>query len=501
MTERKHAAQAAGTLPCGSTPRHDAAVLQPSPAAALTRPVASAAALPPRLLPPGAPLREAVATMEREGVAAILVAGADRRPLGILTEADIARRVAFRLPPEAPVSAAMTAPVATCAAGEGLWRAVALMRTRGFRFLPVVDEAGACTGMLSIVEAMTAASGNLLAHLDALAGDEVAVKRAQAGLAATLLAEGLPAAEVVGLVSEINLDLHRLVLERVLAGHGPPPVPFTLLVMGSAGRGESLLRPDQDNGFILGDHADADAGAVDSWFIPFAEAYNAALDATGFPLCKGGVMGRNPLWRKTLPQWRAQFGYWARRRVGAALLFSDIAFDFRAAWGDAAPAVALRRHLHGVLEATPALLVALAQQNAQLSVGLTFWGGFADDEAGPGTRTDLKLHGLMPLVAAARLLALRQGVFEVSTPGRIAGIAATGALTAGEAERLTNAFVTLLDAVLRQQLADHAAGETPGNLVDTAALPKPERARLREALRAVRGFANTTWAGFTGRIF
>ena len=471
-----------------------------SPAAALTRPVASAIVHPPLMLPPTATLAEAIAAMARGPSAAALIVDGDHRPIGILTEADVTRRVAFRLAPETPVSAAMTTPVVPCAAEDGLWRAVALMRTRGFRVLPVVDASGACTGMLSIVEAMTAASGNLLAHLDALAGDEAAVKRAQAGLAATLLAEGVAAPDVVGLVSEINLDLHRMILERVLATHRPPPVPFTLLVMGSAGRGESLLRPDQDNGFILGDHADADAAEIDRWFIPFAGAFNAALDAAGFPLCTFGVMARNPLWRKTLPQWRAQFAYWARRRVGAALLLSDIAFDFRAAWGDAAPAAALRRHLHGVLKATPAMLAALAQQNAQLTVGLTLWGGFADHEPGPGTRTDLKLHGLMPLVAAARLLALRQGVAAVSTPERIAGIAATGELTTAEAERLTEALGTLLDAVLRQQLADHAAGQIPGNLVDTTALEKAERTRLRNALRAVRGFANPTWADFTGRI-
>lgn len=472
-----------------------------SPAAALTRPVASALVTPPIALPPTASLADAVAAMRRDSAAAILVVDANRRPLGILTEADIARRVAFRLPPDAPVSAAMTAPVVTCAAGEGLWRAVAVMRARGFRVLPVVDDAGACTGMLSIVAAMTAAAGTLLAHLDALAGNEAAVKRAQAGLAMALLAEGIEAEAVVGLVSDINLDLHRMILERILAAHGTPPVPFTLLLMGSAGRGESLLRPDQDNGLILGDHADADAAAVDRWFIPFTEEFNGALDAAGFPLCTGGVMARNPLWRKTLPQWQAQFAYWARRRTGAALLYADIAFDFRPVWGDAAPAAALRRHLHGVLEATPALLAALAQQDEQLRVGLTFWGGFADDEPGAGTRTDLKLHGLMPLVAAARLLGLRQGVSETSTPGRLAAIAASGTLGAGEAGRLRAAFGVLLDAVLRQQLADHAAGAAPGNLVDTASLGKAERARLRDALRAVRSFSNTTWAGFTGRIF
>jgi signal-transduction protein with cAMP-binding, CBS, and nucleotidyltransferase domain len=54
---------------------------------------------------------------------------------------------------------------------------------------------------------------------------------------------------------------------------------------------------------------------------------------------------------------------------------------------------------------------------------------------------------------------------------------------------------------LRQQLADHAAGHRPGNLVDTAAMPKEARQELREALKAVRSFSRTSFAGFTGQVW
>ncbi|MBW8269189.1 DUF294 nucleotidyltransferase-like domain-containing protein [Caldovatus aquaticus] len=491
-----------------------------SPAAALTRRVAEAMAPPPPGLPPDTPLGVALATMRAAGASALFALDAAGRPVGILTEQDVLRRVAGLLPLEAPLSAAMSAPVIACRAHEHLWRALALLRARGLRHLPVLDAAGRCVGVLGREALLVATAGWRIAHLDALAGDDAAVKRAQAGLAGSLLAEGVPAAEIVGLVSGINADLHRRVLERVLAAQPtPPPVPFTLLLMGSIGRGESLLRPDQDNGLILADYPDAEHDRVDAWFRPFAEALNAALDAAGFPLCKGGVMARNPLWRKTLPQWREQFALWTRRRAGAALLFADIAFDFaaaaeawpegggaltdeagevRTAWGEAAPAPLLRAHLHALLRAAPALLHALAAQDARLGVGLTLWGGFADDEPGPGRRTDLKLHGLMPLVAAARLLALRHGVTHSGTAARLAGLAALGVLGGAEAAELEEARGVLLDALLRQQLADHAEGRLPGNLVDTAALDRAARTRLREALRTVRSFSRTALATFSG---
>ena len=475
---------------------------QPHRAAALLRPASDAVAPPPPCLPPTATLAEALAAMGAARASAVLAVDAAGRPVGILTEQDIARRVAFRLPPEAPLAAAMTAPVIGCPAGQGLWQAVALLRAHRLRHLPLLDGDGRCTGMLHRPEALEAASGAMLAHLDALAGDDAAVKRAQAGLATALLADGLPATEVVALVSGINADLHRRILDRALAAEAaPPPVPFTLLLMGSLGRGESLLRPDQDNGLILDDYDDADHDRIDAWFRRVAERFCLGLAEAGFTLCTGGVMAMNPLWRKTRSQWRDQIAIWARKRTGAALLFTDIFLDLRAGWGEAAPAEALRAEAMALLAAQPAWGAMLAAQSARFGVGLTLWGGFTDDEPGPGTRTDLKLHGLMPLVAAARLAALRAGVAAPATPARLAGLAAKGVLAPSQADRLQAAFATLLDAVLRQQLADLAAGLRPGNLVDTEAMPQAARAALKDALKAVRGFAKSTQAELTGAVW
>ena len=472
-----------------------------APIAVLTGPASAAMGAAPPALSAETPLAQAIAAMAAARASAVLALDGAGRAIGILTEQDIARRVVFQLGPDAPLAAVMTAPLIACTPDEGLWRAIALLRQHGLRHLPVIGPDGRCLGMLHRAEALAAVSGGLLSHLEALSGDVAAIKAAQAGIARALLAEGLSAEAVVRLVNGINLDLHRRILAETLADHGPAPVPFTLLVMGSLGRGESLLTPDQDNGLMLQDYPDQDHNAVDAWFRPFTEDFNQRLDQAGFPLCPGGIMARNPLWRKTARQWRDQMGIWSNRRAGAALLFGDIVFDFRPVQGGEAEAASLRQHLAGLLASRPAWLAAMAAQNSGLQVGLTLLGGFADDEPGPGSRTDLKLHGLMPLVAATRLLALRDGVTETGTSQRISALAARGSIAAREAGALQAAFALLLDVVLRQQLADHAAGHRPGNLVDTAAMPKDARQALREALKAVRSFSRSSFAGFTGEIW
>ena len=106
----------------------------------------------------------------------------------------------------------------------------------------------------------------------------------------------MPATDVLSLITYINNDIYRRVTCGILAEmDGEAPVPFALIVMGSGGRGENFLYPDQDNGLILGDYPDADLDRIDGWFTEFADRMTLRMDAIGFPLCTGYVMATNPL--------------------------------------------------------------------------------------------------------------------------------------------------------------------------------------------------------------
>ena len=74
-----------------------------------------------------------------------------RIPVGMLTDRDLAVGVmALGLDPEKTlVEAAMRPDIVLVREDEGIGRAIALMRNRGVRRLPVVDEAGALIGILA----------------------------------------------------------------------------------------------------------------------------------------------------------------------------------------------------------------------------------------------------------------------------------------------------------------------------------------------------------------
>jgi signal-transduction protein with cAMP-binding, CBS, and nucleotidyltransferase domain len=487
-------------------------VAAPSQTAVFARRVREFARPPSAHCPLGTPLESALAAMLAASASSILVVDGAGSVVGIVTEHDVARRVAFRLPPETPVEAAMSRPVVTVGEGEFLYRAVGRMRRLRLRHMPVVDAAGRPVGMLDLNEALGAASERLIGQIDRLTNDAsveglARTKRAQIALAAELLADHVPAPDIQGLVTEINLDIHRAVLGAAVAemeatGWGAPPLPFTLLVMGSGGRGENFLHPDQDNGFILADYADEDHGRIDAWFIGLAERFTRQLDAVGFPLCKGDVMATNPLWRKSATQWREQFRLWAQRRSPVAILFADIFLDFRAVEGPTEPAEALRRTVIETLATYPALLAEMCRDETARSVALGLFGRIVTESTGdhPG-RVDLKMRGTMPLVGSARLLALHRGVAETGTLARLAALERLSALGRNEADELAAAFDHITFVLLRQQLADHEGGRKAGNFVDPEALSRRERDLLADSLRAVDLFRKRARAELTGEIW
>lgn len=463
------------------------------------------------VVPASKPVGDIVAAMTAANATAVVVVDDAGRAVGILTERDVTRKIAFKVGADTPVARVMTQPVATVTADEHLYRVLGRMRRAGYRRIPVVDGAGRPLGIVDLNAALAAASARLMTQVDRLAGDDGVeglsqTKRAQIELARALMDDRLPAPEIQRLITTINQDLHIRVLGDALQamqveGRGAPPVPFTLLIMGSGGRGESFLYPDQDNGFILADYPDADHDRIDAWFIALAERFTLELDRIGFPLCKGNVMATNPLWRKTASQWRAQVAQWIERRSPAALLFADIFFDFLPIWGDPKPAEDLRALIAARLKAQPQLLAAMSDSEQRPTVALGFFGRIATDSTGayPG-RVDLKRGGTLPLVGGARLLALRAGIAETGTMARIGALRDAGVIKPDEGDGLVAAFEAVTQALLRQQLSDDAAGRKVGNFVDPEALGTRARAGLVEALKRIDEFRRRVRAEFTGRL-
>ncbi|MBP7063766.1 DUF294 nucleotidyltransferase-like domain-containing protein [Ferrovibrio sp.] len=429
-------------------------------------------------------LADAAQLMAAQNIGALLVSEYER-PVGILTERDLTRALA-RLGAAAadlPVGQAMTRGIISLPEDALLFRAIGRMRRLNLRYLAVTDGRGDYVGMVSARALLRQRAAEAQSVSDGIEGASDAaslgaVRAALPDLCRALLEEKLSPSEIAAVISGIYADITTraasLVEAQLQAENDPAPAPWCLLMLGSGGRGESLLVPDQDNAIIQ-----AGSSEDDGWYARAGKRISDLLDTAGIPYCKGGVMAMNTAWRGAQGQWRARVVEWVRRHSAEALLNVDIFFDLQPIHGERRLGEQLRSEALAAARASPLFLRLLAEQAAQIHPAIGLFGRLVEKEG----LVDLKLGGLLPLVSAARCMALKLGLPATATQARLRGAAELGHISTEDLEGLLKAHELILGLLLRQQLADLAAGRKPGSRLPVAAISKADRARLKAALR------------------
>jgi CBS domain-containing protein len=99
---------------------------------------------------PREPLTSIAKSMSERNVGAVVIVD-DDKPIGIVTDRDLALAVCDQgISPETPVESVMSTPVLTIPEGAGIFAATQCMRDGAVRRLPIVDQKGHLTGMISL---------------------------------------------------------------------------------------------------------------------------------------------------------------------------------------------------------------------------------------------------------------------------------------------------------------------------------------------------------------
>jgi CBS domain-containing protein len=321
-------------------------------------------------------------------------------------------------------------------------------------------------------------SAALALAIDA-AGSPAALSLAAREIDAAVLvqhAAGVPAHEIAAAVSALNQRLFArlwsLLAPAELVAHS------CLVVMGSEGRGEQILKTDQDNGLVLADGFDA--GDLQ----PLAEDFAVALADFGYPPCPGGIMLKTPLWRQPVAAFRASIRDWLLGHDPEGAMRLAIFCDAAAVAGDAALLENLKTFLDGLVSDHDAYLARFAGAADQFHAPHHWWArltGHLDEQP-----LDLKKLGIFPIVHGARALALQHRVHARSTAERLEAAVQRGALDAALALDTLSALRRLLALRLAHQLRARDAGRIAGNEVRPSDLAPAERDGLREALASVK---------------
>lgn len=446
----------------------------------------------PVVLPAETRVEEALRLIAARRLSSVLVGDglASVGALAILTERDIMRLMAANGPRafENPIGAHASRPLATVPEDALLYRAMGRMANLNIRHLVAVGADDSVTGIVTTRDLLKFRASSAIELGDDIDAATTVPELARAfaklpAMARALLAEEVGARVISGVIAREIGALTRaaaVMAERefVATGKGAPPCSYAVLVLGSAGRGESLLAMDQDNALIF-EQGDPD-GPEDRWFQSLAARMTTILDEVGVPLCKGGVMASNALFRGSLATWRERVGTWLTRASPEDLLAVDILFDFRAVHGQRALAAALFTQAWAAAGRRETGFLKQLAENAGETVSMVgFLGRIRIDQDG---RIDLKRAVLKGLVTAARVLALHQGVATHATADRLAGLISFGTMSRVDLGALDHDHELVLRLILDQQLEDIKAGAPPDNRVLLHRIAKKDRDALKDAL-------------------
>ena len=451
----------------------------------------------PLIVPDDMKLRDAIALMTERKVSSLFFAppAAWERPLakesGIVTERDVLRALARSgsAALEGDVAASGHRPLVTVGGEEFVYRAMTRMTLEGFRHLGVSDEAGRIVGALSARDLLRQRADDAVSLADSI---EHAQTPAELGrvwselttVARALVYEEIDARDIAAIVSRELRALTRRACElaereMLAAGKGPPPVPYAMLVLGSGGRGESLLAMDQDNAIVFEEGREGEA--ADLWFEALGKRVADTLNQVGVAYCKGGVMASNATWRKDLACWRETVRSWITRNRPEDLLNCDIFFDAVWVHGDRALAEALHEEAVEMARGARTFLRFLALNASSFEVPVGWFGRLQLDRG----RVDIKKGGIMTIFSAARVAALEHGLMQRATPQRLEALRALGVVSPGTIDNLIEAHKVLLDLILRQQLRDIDHGLPLSNKVAPAEMSAFEKDQLKWALEQV----------------
>ncbi len=326
------------------------------------------------------------------------------------------------------------------------------------------------------------------------------VKSWQLDLVKLLKRFDLPAWRISQVISDHNRWLYHRALEESLTqmqshGWGEPPVTFSVVILGSGARSESLLRPDQDNALLLDNYPVARHQEIDTWFQHLGELFTTKLADVGIPLCKGHVMARWPLWRKPLQEWQEQLTLWMSGRLVKHVQLANILFDFSTVYGQSQLEKRLRQHIEQRLPQAGGFLHEMSALLDEIPVGLDAWDRLVSpaQEAPHSFAFHLKRQALLPLQSALRLACLLKGELVAgSSQDRLTSLVAKNCLTPQQAKDLSEALQNLQALLLQQQLSDLEAGRQPDAWLDRRQLSERSLQLLKLDLKLIKGFVQAT---------
>ena len=431
-------------------------------------------------------LVDIVAQMRARSISCVVVV-AEGKPFAIVTDRDLRNKVVAtgKDPASLRVADVMSTPLVTIGEDDVLYETLYRMSRHNIHRLVVVDQAGVLAGIITVTDILRlqAHSPHQLvvdiekaASIDALRELHQRIQKLIIHLAGT----GIAIREMVKLIANLN-DQVLIRLIHLLRTDKYPDLTddFAFVVMGSEGRGEQTLSTDQDNAIIYDDSV---TGEQLARLEAFSQDLIAALISIGVPPCPGGIMARNPEWRRSLSGWRQELTRWLSATTPDNVMTGSMFMDLRPLYGRTDLVDALRTHAFHYMANEQGFLVRMAQNMTNFAPPLGWFGRIKVEKSGPNRgQIDVKKAGIFAITDGVKALAIEAGRLQGSTHDRMEALVEARVLKPEQAADLRAAFDFLVLMRLQGQVSALRSNTTPNNYISLEHLNAMEQGELRLA--------------------
>ena len=350
----------------------------------------------------------------------------------------------------------------------------------------VVTEGETITGVLEALDLFSFLSNHsYLINIQILEAQDVATLKLAALQINRLISLLHRGGTKVNLIAHLVQELNTKLFERAWQLIAPPDLVANscLFVMGSEGRGEQLLKTDQDNGLVLRD------GYVCSQDVAgVCQKFSLALAEFGYPPCPGNIMLSNPLWCQSVTDFSQAVRLWWMTASSDSLMTLAIFVDAHAVCGDTALLERVRDAAFELAADNDAVLARFAAAINIFGSSSGWWNRlpFMGDQGKEAF--SIKKMGQFPLVHGIRSLALAHGIQATSTADRLEALTVAGKLPEKLAADLIDSLHFFMSLRLKVGLQEIETGRAASGDIQPAGLSSLDRDLLKETLGVVRQF-------------
>ena len=453
---------------------------------------------------------DAARLMREEHVDSIVVQD-NGRLVGILTDADLRNRlVAEGRSPTESVRSIMSTPVVTASAESSLFEAMMIMLDHHVDRL-VVTENGLESRVVAVVTDRDVAHYRgqdpvaTVQRIDRAptVQDLVTIRDDTHEQLLRLYRQGVQPEMLNSIMSVIfdNLVMRllRLAEEELNEEHPDLRVdlPWVWLRLGSSGRREMVLNSQQHNAIIYENpRTDAETAQAERWFAMLAERVVGGSEACGFAV--SDVVARQPSWRRPVREWKKAYRGWILQADSKTLTAAALFFDLRGIYGDKSLVYDMKRDIVDALnvqamDTNRHFFRMMAANALSRKPPVSFLGRFQLERRGEHRGTfDIRERGVLPVVDAARVLALEHRYVESSnTFDRLQHVASKSPELADLIDETLDAYRYLVDFRLEDQLTAFENGEKLDNLIEPLSLRKVQQNLLRTVFGTVSRLQDT----------